>query len=94
MTYPELVTEISNRTGIRKVDVSAILSAFRETVTDTVALRGGEVNFPQLGKFSRTTPKLRKWFDPHSREQRESLACRFLFTPSVKVKRAMNSTIK
>ena len=52
MTKTELVSALSEKTGLGKGDAGRVLNALSEIVTQAVA-EGGAVTLPGLGKFAR-----------------------------------------
>ncbi|MCB1007150.1 MAG: HU family DNA-binding protein [Acidimicrobiales bacterium] len=68
MNRRELVLALSERTEIDRKTVDAVIAAFTEVVTETVA-KGDPVSLPGFAKFARVDTKARMGRNPATGEQ-------------------------
>jgi nucleoid DNA-binding protein len=57
MTYNELLTHVSHKTGMPVSSVRRVFEAFFTVVTETIILDGDEVRLAEFGKFFRKEVK-------------------------------------
>lgn len=67
MTTADLITAISETTGIKKVEIAATLEALTSKMKDTLS-KGDEVNINGLGKFILVDRKARTARNPKTGE--------------------------
>lgn len=63
MNKSELLTHISSKTGVTKVQAATVLMTFTEAVQSTLA-GGGEVSLPGLGTFKPAKREAREGRNP------------------------------
>ena len=81
MNLPDIVREVSTRSGIRQADVSAIIKSTFSAIHDSV-MDGNTVAIPLFGKFALSGPKARVFRDPRTGERVTRMHTRFTFAPA------------
>lgn len=85
MNLPDIVREVSTRSGIRQSDVSAIIKTTFSAIHDSV-VAGSSVSIPLFGKFTLSGPKERVFRDPRTGERVTRMHTRFTFSPAQGIK--------
>ena len=85
MNLPEIVREVSARSGIRQEDVSKIIKITFDVIRDSV-LKGKAVSINMFGKFLINGPKKRIFRDPRTGERVERMHSRMVFMPSMSIR--------
>lgn len=85
MNLPEIVREVSARSGIRQEDVSKIIKITFDVIRDNV-LKGETVSISMFGKFLINGPKKRIFRDPRTGERVTRMHSRMVFMPSMSIK--------
>ena len=85
MNLPDIVREVSTRSGIRQSDVASIIKTTFNTIHDTV-VKGESVSVPLFGKFALSGPKPRVFRDPRTGERVTRMHSRFTFAPAQGIK--------
>ena len=88
MNLPDIVRDVSIRTGIRQEDVSNILKATFTSIAKNV-VDGETVTITSFGKFLINGPKERTFRDPRTGEKVTRMHSRMLFVPAQAIRTAL-----